>query len=152
MKSHFGFKPRQSKQSNLSKLEEKADRLLSEVVRLTAADDKGYCYCITCDDYKHWTEMECGHYVKRRHMATRYELKNVGPQCHTCNCHFDGREDDHGLYIDRKYGEGTAEELRRIGEPERKFMAHELQGMIEELKVELKALKSEKFGLTQTRE
>lgn len=148
----FNFKKRTPKQADTSKLMLKADILFSEVVRLAAADNDGVVSCITCNEPFHYTKVECGHYVKRRHMATRYELKNCGPQCHTCNCHFDGKEEEHAAYIDRTYGDGTALQLSFLANVEHKFMSHELQQMINELKVELKALKQEKFGLTQTRE
>lgn len=142
--TYFKFKKRPPKQSDNSKLIEKVDREFSEVVRLTDADERGYCTCITCSDRQHWRNMECGHYVKRRHMATRYNLQNCGPQCTTCNCHKDGREEEHGRYIDRTYGEGTAEKLRRMAEDERKFLAYELEEMYQELRDERKALKIEK--------
>jgi hypothetical protein len=143
--SYFNFAKRAPKTSDLSKLIDKVDTVFSEVVRLSAVDGKGNCKCITCGDRYHWTHMDCGHFVKRRHMATRYDLQNCGPQCTTCNVANDGMEEDHAAYIDKTYGPGTADKLRKKAEAERKFMAYELNGMLEELKKELKALKEEKF-------
>lgn len=142
--TYFKFKKRPPKVSDNSKLIIKVDGIFSEVVRLTATDERGYCECITCKDKQHWRDMMCGHYVKRRHMATRYDLQNCGPQCSTCNCVNDGREDDHAKYIDLTYGEGTADKLKRMAEVERKWMPHELEEMYQELKAEFKALKLEK--------
>lgn len=141
----FGFKPRQPKSSDHSKLEAKADMLFSEVIRLTAiVDNEGNCICITCGEKKHWREMTCGHYVKRWHHATRYDLQNCGAQCSTCNCAKDGLEDEHAAYIDRTYGEGTANLLKRQAQVETKFMEAELLAMIQELKNESKRLREEK--------
>jgi hypothetical protein len=145
--NYFNFKKRAPKQSDNSKLIVKVDREFSDVVRLTAADERGMCECITCGNKKHWLEMECGHFVKRRHMATRYDLQNCGPQCTTCNCHNDGREEDHANYIDRTYGAGTADKLRRKAEEEKKWMPYELESMHQELRTEAKALRQEKLGL-----
>ncbi|HYG03306.1 MAG TPA: recombination protein NinG [Chryseosolibacter sp.] len=145
--SYFGFKKRPAKTSDYSKLLGKLDYAFSEVVRLTAADEKeGMCICITCGDKQHWTDMECGHYVKRRHLATRYDLQNCGAQCSTCNCVNDGREDEHERYIDRTYGEGTAAKLKRKAQSEPKFTERELLGMLDELRKEIKALREEKFS------
>lgn len=144
--SYFKFKKRAPNTSDNSKLVTKVDRVFSEVVRLTAADERGNCICITCGEEQHWLTIECGHFMKRRHMATRYDLENCGPQCTTCNCVMDGREEEHGQYIDRTYGDGTAEKLKRKAQVERKFMAIELEGMYQELNAELKALKIEKLG------
>lgn len=130
--SHFKFQKRQPKVSDNSRLLDKVDSAFSEVVRLTAADEQGYCICITCQDKQHWRSMECGHYMKRRHMSTRYDLENCGPQCTTCNCVMDGREEDHAKYIDLTYGEGTADKLKRKAEVERKFMPYELEEMLNE--------------------
>jgi hypothetical protein len=143
--SYFNFAKRPTKTSDLSGLIDKVDRVFSEVVRLSAADEMGLCTCITCGDREHWRSMECGHFVKRRHNNTRYDLQNCGVQCHLCNSVNDGMEDGHAVYIDQTYGPGTADKLRKKAEVERKFMPHELNGMLEELKKELKALKEEKF-------
>jgi hypothetical protein len=141
---YFGFRVREPKSSDHSKLIAKMDIAFSEVVRLSAADHNGECVCITCGEKRHWTVMQCGHFIKRMHMATRYDLKNSGVQCSTCNCVNDGREDDHALYIDRTYGAGTAEKLRKQSLVETKFLEHELQAMLKELNKEIRNLKAEK--------
>lgn len=44
-------------------------------------------------------------------MATRYDERNVNAQCFACNIHNNGEQYKHSLYVDKKYGEGTAREL-----------------------------------------
>jgi hypothetical protein len=142
--SHFNFTKRASKTTDRQKMVHKTDALLSEYVRLRDSDDKGMVTCMTCGDRVHWTDAQCGHYVKRGNAATRYNLKNCAAQCSTCNCAKDGCEEDHGHYIDLTYGVGTADELERLGKTERHYSEHELKAMCDELKAEIKALKIEK--------
>lgn len=77
-------------------------------------------------------------------MATRWNLENSGEQCSTCNCVNDGMQEQHRFYIEETYGSGTADKLELMGHGEAHFSEHELQGMIDELKKELKAIKIEK--------
>lgn len=142
--AYFKFKNRPSVKTERQKLITKLDLLFSEYIRIRNCDDKGNVNCITCGDQYHWTDVQCGHYVKRANMATRYHLENCGEQCATCNCAKDGMEDEHWNYINQTYGPGTADKLERLGRDEAHFSEHELHGMIEELKKELKAVKIEK--------
>jgi hypothetical protein len=144
--SHFGFKPRPTKTTERQKLVHKLDDAFSEYIRLRDADENGIVSCITCGDRQHWRDVDCGHFVKRGNASVRWNLKNSAGQCRLCNSTHDGMEDLHAEAIDRKYGEGTAEELRRLGRQDEKFAAHELQAMIKELVAETKALRLEKFN------
>ncbi len=72
----------------------------------------GMVFCVTCCVRKHWKEMQCGHFQKRGNLTTRYDMKNLGVQCRTCNCFNDGEEDKFAEFIDSFYGPGTAESLR----------------------------------------
>lgn len=144
--SYFGFKKRPPKTSERQKLVIKVDIAFSECIRLRDADENGLITCVTCRGKQHWTESQCGHYMKRGNASTRYDLKNSAAQCSTCNCARDGMQNEHGLAIDRLYGPCTAEKLRRLSKEERHFSEHELAGMLKELQAEVKALKLEKFG------
>jgi hypothetical protein len=144
--TYFKFKPRPSKTTERQKLVVKVDIAFSEYIRLRNADSEGMVHCITCQDRHHWTDVDCGHFVKRGNHSTRWHLMNSGEQCRLCNSTTDGKEDDHAEYIDKTYGHGTADKLRRLGTEESHFSAPELQGMLDELRKEIKALKIEKLG------
>lgn len=144
--TYFKFQKRPSKTTERQKLVHKLDDAFSEYVRLRDADENGIVTCITCGDRHHWTEVECGHYILRGNMATRWELKNCNGQCGLCNSTQDGKADLHAEAIDRLYGAGTADLLEKMGREERHFAEYELQGMIDELRKEIKALKAEKFN------
>lgn len=87
------------------------DAIVSEVIRRVAANYMGFVDCITCGHVFHWKDVDCGHFQKRGNMATRYDRRNLGPQCKTCNRYKDGEEEVYGRVIDIMYGPGTAAEL-----------------------------------------
>ena len=43
----------------------KALQTLQKLVRLKAADDNGYCECVTCGKIAKYTEMDGGHYIPK---------------------------------------------------------------------------------------
>jgi hypothetical protein len=143
--SYYKFAVRKSPVTDRQKAIRKLDDIFSEYIRIRDCDSNGMVTCITCPDYQHWTDMDCGHFVKRGNSSVRWELQNAHGQCRLCNSTHDGREDEHAKAIDRLYGEGTAEKLRKRGAEDEKFMIHDLEGMYQELRKEVKALKDEKF-------
>jgi len=143
MKPYYRFQQR-VKTTDRQKAIQKLDAAFSEYIRLRNADANGNVKCITCGDQHHWRDVDCGHFVKRGNNAVRWNLQNCGEQCRLCNSTFDGREDLHAEYIDRTYGEGTAEKLRRMGKEDEKFTVPELESMCDELRKEIRELKVEK--------
>ena len=63
----------------------KADKYCSLYVRLSHADQNGYCTCYTCYKKKHWKDIQCWHGIGRGYIMVRYDLDNVRPQCWGCN-------------------------------------------------------------------
>ncbi len=88
------------------------DGLVSKCVRLGSADKEGMVLCVTCGRSFHWKVIQCGHFQKRGNTSTRYDLKNLGPQCEDCNCFKDGENELFAKFIDEFYGPGTADMLR----------------------------------------
>lgn len=70
---------------SLIKLRDKLDKVFSLYIRQKYADDNGNVACYTCGNVKHWKEMQCGHFVSRRHLCTRFDLDNCRVQCVGCN-------------------------------------------------------------------
>ena len=66
------------------------DRIVSRYVRLAAAGKDLKCDCYTCSTRKSWTVMQCGHFISRKHLATRWDLANMKPQCSYCNINLYG--------------------------------------------------------------
>jgi hypothetical protein len=126
---------------SLPKLIASLDRIFSVYIRLRDADKNGICRCITCGKPFHWKEGDAGHFIPRDRKATRWDECNVNAQCHRCNRFRSGEQYDHGLAIDRKYGEGTAEKLKNMGSLRSKVSAGWLEYQIEEYRKKVGKLK-----------
>lgn len=80
-----------------SELAEKLDAEISLRVRAGAALDAGspLIRCYTCGSMIHWKAADCGHYIPRHRWGTRWDLRNVRPQCTRCNSYHEG---EHWLF------------------------------------------------------
>ena len=97
--------------TTISKLKKKLDVLFSQFIRRRNADHLGRVKCFTCGVEKHWKEQQAGHFQSRSHHSTRWDEVNVQVQCVKCNMFRQGEQYKFGMYLDQKFGDGTAEEL-----------------------------------------
>ncbi len=97
--------------TTISKLKKKLDVLFSQYIRRRNADHLGRVKCFTCGIEKHWKEQQAGHFQSRSHHSTRWDEVNVQVQCVKCNMFRQGEQYKFGLYLDDRFGDGTAEEL-----------------------------------------
>lgn len=88
---------------------EKLDAAFSLVIRLTNTDENGFGFCCTCGKPLYYKQGHCGHFMSRRHLSTRWEEKNCGLQCVSCNLFNQGKQFEFSMYLNRKYGPGTAD-------------------------------------------
>ena len=96
----------------VKELEKVLDKWFSRFIRLRDCNEDGVIICCTCGKYKIWNQgVDNGHYSKRN-KAHRFNPQNCHAQCKYCNDRMKGEADKHAIYIDKKYGEGTAKELR----------------------------------------
>ena len=72
-------------ESDKSYLIQDLDDAISRYVRIKEADSIGRVNCYTCTSRGHWKEFDCGHYIPRANMSLRWDLRNLRPQCKTCN-------------------------------------------------------------------
>jgi len=61
------------------------DIAFSQYVRKKEADKYGVTKCFTCAQMSDWKIMDCGHFVSRVNLFLRWDLRNLRPQCKTCN-------------------------------------------------------------------
>ena len=99
------------KKSPEDTLKKKFDAVFSKFIRLRDSDEQGVGFCITCGKPKIWKYADCGHYIKRQHMATRYDEKNCNLQCKGCNAFEQGANERYKVAIDKKWGKGTSDTL-----------------------------------------
>lgn len=90
---------------------EKADRIFSKYQRMIAANQFGSVRCSTCPAMVPWKHIDWGHWIVREHMATRYDYRNGGPQCHQCNRVMGGNQYIMSLSINARYGPKTTDAL-----------------------------------------
>lgn len=122
---------KRKKSPSMSSVETRLDNIFSRYIRLRAADDGGTVQCVTCGKLMHWEKdgAQAGHFVRRRHRATRWRLENVNVQCVYCNKYLDGNEGEHGAYIIRTYGLDVHNDLLKLKHTTRKFTRAELEEM-----------------------
>ena len=97
---------------SISKLKKELDKWFSLYIRLRNATDEGMVQCFTSGRVYHYKQMHAGHFMSRRHLATRWCEINVQPQSPADNLFGQGEQYKFGLNLDIKYGEGTPEELQ----------------------------------------
>jgi len=129
-----------AKKRTRKNLVKELDRVFSLYVRHSNANLDGLVECATCPTVKPVKQMQAGHFQSRGKYATRWELKNVQPQCQGCNIWKQGEQYAMSKYLDEKYGEGTADEMVRLSNTTVKFTDWELQEMIDDYKRKLKEL------------
>ncbi len=120
------------------------DSWFSKYIRLRDADSSGYVRCITCGTRKYWKEVDAGHFQTRAKYSTRWDERNVNAQCKGCNMVNGGQQYVHGLAIDKKFGEGTADELVILSNQIVKLSTREILDLAEEYKNKFKELEQEK--------
>ena len=126
------------KKPTRSKLVKKLDILFSQFVRLSNADKNGYCTCVTCGKKGHWKDgsIQAGHFMSRKHYNTRWDVRNVKPQCVGCNMFKSGEQYKYSIYL----GSELSKELYLQSNKIVKFSNDELQEMIDRYSTELKRL------------
>jgi len=143
MDNNLGLK----RSKNLSSAKKTCDQWFSKYIRLRDADANGMCKCITCDTAKNWKEMDAGHFMSRRYMATRYDEMNCHAQCQRCNQYGAGEQYLHGKMIDALHGEGHADYLEEQSKKLTKYNKQQLMDLAKEFK-HLAELQSKSKGIT----
>lgn len=119
-------------------------RLFALKRKLEESNDKGVCDCVTCDSRMHYTEIQNGHYIDRKHNSTTFLPENNHPQCETCNVYKRGNINEYTKYLDDRYGEGTSERLKRLKHRVFRLSEKFLEDLIEQTKKEIDVLEKEK--------
>ena len=121
---------------NLSKL----DTVFSTYIRMRDADEYGRVQCCTCSTVAHWSEMDCGHFISRYNLSTRFDERNCHAQCKICNQFHGGMQFEHELYIEVRYGMIIPYELEQLSHKATYLMQHEIDELIEVYKQKIKNL------------
>ena len=117
----------------------KLDAEFSKWVR-TMASIEGTCQCVTCKKRKPAKHMDAGHYISRRHMATRWNEMNVWPQCKQCNGFGGGEPQAYREFLVEHYSEEEVLELEQKRHTVVQWTKDELIQAINDYRSKLKAL------------
>lgn len=122
----------------------KLDTVFSEFIRLRDSRDDGTFVCISCGRLLPYEQADCGHYINRKHMSTRFSEKNCNAQCRSCNRFDEGNIQGYRRGLVAKYGEQAVILLEASKNRINKIAEFEYQAMIDHYRKEVKRLKKEK--------
>lgn len=118
----------------------KLDEVFSRYIRLRDADEHGYIRCISCGRIHHFSKMQNGHFINRKHMSTRFDEQNCNGQCIKCNMYDEGCNAGYEFGLKRKYGPQIINILYLRKHTYKKWDSFELEALIEHYKKEVKKL------------
>ena len=130
------------KKAARSKLGKLADKIFSEYIRQRGANDQGMAECFTCGKVDHWKRLQNGHFQSRKHYSLRWSEVNCQIQCAGCNVFRYGEQWKFGLYLDKKYGKGTAEKLSLEAKKIVKLSNQDIEEIIEKYKNKIVSLRT----------
>lgn len=114
-----------AKKQTRKSLIDKLDKVFSIYIRQRKAIN-GIAKCVTCGKEDNWTKLQCGHFMSRKHMSTRWDENNCQVQCAGCNVFKYGEQ-----YLFSQYlGNNLSEELYIKSKQICKFTDVELQEKI----------------------
>lgn len=135
-------KPQKNSTANLKK---KLDTVFSRYIRLRDAIPNTTVFrCISCGLIKPINQADCGHYINRQHMSTRFSEINCNAQCRSCNRFDEGNMSGYRKGLVIKYGEKQVLVLESMKNKTRKYSDFEYEILIEHYKKEIKRLVKER--------
>lgn len=119
------------------------DFVFSRIVRMSAAVSDKYanCSCYTCGIGKHWSLMQCGHFIKRGNTEIRWSFQNGKVQCKHCNENLDGNLEVYEQKLNAEY-EGLPEQLRERAREPYKWTRDELKQLLIDLRSKLRIIET----------
>jgi hypothetical protein len=120
------------------------DAVFSRYIRIKYSDNDGNSECFTCCKKEHYTTLQCGHFIPRANLGTRFLQQNCRPQCKTCNEYKDGNIEEYTIRLEKENNGITdwlAEQSRQVYKPTRdeiKQMLFEYRHKLNLVKTKLK--------------
>lgn len=125
-------------------LKAKLDKEFSLYIRLRDAMPNGFFRCISCNEIKPFEQADCGHYINRQHMSTRFDEMNCNAQCRKCNRFMEGNIQGYRQGLIAKYGEQRVLLLEAKKNQTRKYSDFEYKELIKYYKALNAKLRKEK--------
>ena len=124
------LKLKSPKKVSRTALVKKLDSVFSQYIRQRNTKNE-MAECFTCGKTEHWRNLQCGHFMSRKHYSTRWDETNCQVQCVGCNVYRYGEQYKFGIHLDQVHGMGTSDRLLQKSRTESKFKNYELEEMIE---------------------
>ena len=124
-------------------LKAKLDKVFSEYIRKRDTNN-GVFRCISCGKILPYEQADCGHYINRQHMSTRFDEMNCNAQCRKCNRFEEGNIQGYRLGLVSKYGEQKVLLLESKKNTTKKFSDFEYKELIKYYTLLVKKLKADK--------
>jgi hypothetical protein len=118
----------------------KADKAFSEYIRRVDADSNGNVKCCTCPTVRHWKEMQCGHYISRKNLSTRFNEYNSHVQCRECNEFRGGNIKKYAQFLINEYDEHVIDDLTEMSHQVCKATQFEIDEIERKYKDKIKEL------------
>jgi len=99
------------KRTTEKSIKRELDRVFSLFIRQRDADQNGNIICISSEVIIPWKKSDCGHYINRKHMATRWDEINCNAQSRSDNRFDEGNMSGYRQGLIKKYGEPVVEML-----------------------------------------
>ena len=129
------------KKKTYGQLKKLLDKTFSEYVRKKFSNKDGTVNCYTCGKkYESYKKVQCGHFVSRQYLATRWSEDNCRPQDWGCNGFGRGQTLDFEEHLQRDLGKKKVAELKKSRHKVIKLYPIDLEKMIEKFKNKLKTL------------
>ena len=130
---------KKAKKPTLAKLKKDLDGLWSQYIRRKDAVG-GIAQCVTCGVQKPWKEQQCGHFVSRVHLSTRWLEQNTAVQCYSCNVLRGGNYIEYAVWMEANWGFQAIRDLRELKHTNLKISRSGYEERIEEVKALLAEL------------
>ena len=124
-------------------LVKKIDEAFSEFIRRRDTKD-GWGKCCSCGAIKAYEQLDAGHFINRKWLATRWHEDNVHAQCISCNRFGEGDSAGFALFMLDKYGREHVEYLQALSRTRAGFSDFGGELMLKEYKQKLKELDTNK--------
>lgn len=118
-------------------LVKKLDKVFSLYIRKRDSKD-GYFRCCSCSQIKPYEQADCGHFINRKHIATRWREDNCHGQCRSCNRFDEGNAVGYTLFMINKFGQPHVEYLNSLKNQTCRYTDFELEILIKEYKEKIK--------------
>ena len=145
-KNNMGFYcKKKAPASKGAELKKKLDRVFSQYIRLRDMLPGTTLFrCISCNKVYPIGEADCGHYINRKHMSTRFSEVNCHAQCRQCNRFDEGNMSGYRLGLVRMYGETRVAYLEAQKYETRKYSDYEYEELIRYYKKEIARMLGER--------